>query len=84
MFVKILLSRKSLACMAFAVKMWAVQLLSGAAMLVMDFSFVPKETTGVSEAWKFLAPFRRTFVRSVMLIHMLAMKLLSILLSQRG
>jgi hydrogenase/urease accessory protein HupE len=48
--IEILLSRKSLSSMTLAIGMWAIQLLSRTAMLIVNLAFVSKETPGVSEA----------------------------------
>ena len=75
MLVEIFLSRETLPGMALAIRVWAIQLLSGTAMLVMNLSFVSQETARVGEARQLLAAVCRTLVWSVMLVHVLAAKL---------
>jgi hypothetical protein len=72
MFVKILLARKSLACVTLAIEVWAVELLAWAAVLVMDFAFVSQEAAGIGKARKFLTAVGEAFIWAVVFIHMLA------------
>ena len=69
--VEVLLSREALACVALAVDVWAVELLSRAAVLVVDFALVSEKTARVRESGKLLAAFGWTLVRAVVLVHML-------------
>jgi len=73
MLVEVLLPRKSFSSVAFAIYMWAVQLLSRTTMLVMNFTLVSEKTARVREAWELFATFSRTLVGSVMLVHVFAM-----------
>jgi hypothetical protein len=69
MLVQIFHSCEAGACAAFAIWERTEMSLLRTAVLFVYFAFVAKETTRVSEAWKFLAPRDVAFVRPIVFVH---------------
>ena len=64
--------------MAFAVEMRAVERVFGSAVLSVNLSFVSKKAARVCEARELLTPFGLAFIRTIMLIHVLAVVIVSL------
>jgi hypothetical protein len=77
MLIKILLSRKALAGMSFAVWVRAVDSVLGTAVLAMDFPLMSEEAAGVCKAGKVFTSFGRAAVRAFVLVHMFAENVLA-------
>lgn len=72
MLVEVLQAGEALAGVAFAVDVGAVQGVSRSAVLAVDFSLVAKQASPVGKAREFLATLDGTSVRSIVLVHVLA------------
>lgn len=77
MLVEIFLSRKSFTRVSLAVRVRTVQLFARTTVFIVNFTFVSEETTRIRETGKLFATFGRTFVRSIMLVHMFAAEFVS-------
>lgn len=69
--VEVLLSRETLARVALAIDVGAVEVLSWATVFVVYLAFVSKEASRVCKARKFLATFGWALVGTIVLIHVL-------------
>lgn len=69
--VQILLAGEALASVALAVMVWTVELLAWAAVLVMHFALMTKQSTRVCKAWELLATLGWTLIWAIVLVHML-------------
>lgn len=77
MLSKVLLPCEASARTAFAVGKRAEEGFLGAAVHLVDFAFVAEESPAVGESLEFLAALDVAFVRAVVLIHVLAVKVVS-------
>lgn len=71
MLVEVLKAGEALAVVTLAVDVRAVERVLGSAVLAMDFALVAEQATRVGKSGEFLASLGRTFVRSVVLVHVL-------------
>ena len=69
--VQVLLAGEALASVALAVMVWAVELLAWAAMLIMHFALMAKQSTGVCKTWELLATLGWALIWAIVLVHML-------------
>jgi hypothetical protein len=74
---KILFPCESGARATFAVGEGTEEGFLGATMHLVDFALVAKESATVSEALRFLAALDVTLVRTIMLVHVFTMKIVS-------
>jgi hypothetical protein len=72
MFPQVLLARETVAGAAVAVGVWAHQGLLGVCVFLVDFALVAQETTGVGETLDLVAVGFKTFVRTIMFVHVFA------------
>lgn len=72
--LQVLLARKSMACAAVAVGVWAHQGLLGIDVLLVYFALVSQQAAGVCKSLNLIATRFHALVRSIMFIHVFAVQ----------